>query len=82
VTKISADAGRALEILQQIQVLELDRDVEVGGGLVGDDEARAPRLGDGADDPLPHAAAELVGKSFIRRSGDGMRTAARSSITR
>src|SRR5437899_10545354 len=33
------DAGRALEILQQIQVLELDRDVEVGGGLVGNDEA-------------------------------------------
>src|SRR5262245_4722770 len=56
------DAGRALEILQQIQVLELDRDVEVGGGLVGDDDTRPAGLGDGPDNPLPHAAAELVGK--------------------
>src|SRR3989449_3333993 len=56
------DAGRALEILQQIQVLELDGDVEVGGRLVGDDDPRAPRLGDGADDALAHAAAHLVGK--------------------
>src|SRR5262249_38320323 len=54
------DAGRALEILQEIQVLQLDRDVEVGGGLIGDDDARSAGLGDGADDPLAHAAAELV----------------------
>src|SRR5262249_43606162 len=32
------DAGRALEILQQIQVLQLDGDVEVRRGLVRDDD--------------------------------------------
>ena len=53
-------AGRALQVLQQIQVLELDGHVEIGRGLVGDDDLGAPGLGDGADDALAHPTAHLV----------------------
>src|SRR5215813_6864634 len=54
------DAGLALDVLQEVQILRLDRDVEVGRGLVGDDETRPAGQGDGADDALPHAAAHLM----------------------
>src|SRR3989449_2338149 len=54
------DAARALELLQEVQVLNLDGDVEVGGGLVGDDDPGPSGLGDRADDALAHAAAHLV----------------------
>src|SRR2546427_449115 len=54
------DAARALELLQEVQVLKLDGDVEVGGGLVGDDDPGPSGLGDRADDALAHAAAHLV----------------------
>src|SRR5215510_11209028 len=53
-------AGLALDVLQEVQVLRLDRHVEVGRGLVGDDQARAAGQRDGADDALPHAAAHLM----------------------
>src|SRR5262245_46390203 len=53
-------AGLALDVLQEVQVLRLDRHVEVGRGLVGDDEARPAGQRDGADDALPHAAAHLM----------------------
>src|SRR5262245_10987381 len=35
-------ARLALDVLEEIQILGLDGDVEVRGGLVGDDQARAP----------------------------------------
>ena len=43
------------------QVLGLDGDVEAGGRLVGDEQARLAGDGDGAHDALAHAARELVG---------------------
>jgi hypothetical protein len=33
-------AMRALQLAQQVEILGLDRQVEAGGGLVGDQEAR------------------------------------------
>src|SRR5262245_3307395 len=54
-------AGLALDVLEQIEVLRLDRHVEVGGGLIGDDQARAAGERDRSDDTLAHAAAHLVG---------------------
>src|SRR5262245_35815968 len=53
-------AGLALDVLEQVQVLRLDRHVEVGGGLVGDDQAWPAGKRDRADDALAHAAAHLV----------------------
>jgi hypothetical protein len=57
------DEGEArfpLDVLQQAQVLSLDRHVERGGRLVGDQEARLAGDGDGAGDALADAAAHLV----------------------
>src|SRR5262245_55561647 len=54
------DAGRPLEVLQQIQILELDRDVEVRGGLVRDDDPWSAGLRDGTDDTLSHPPAHLM----------------------
>src|SRR6185312_11979817 len=51
------DAGRFLKVLQQIEVLRLDRYIEVGGRLIRDDHLRATGQSDGTDDTLPHAAA-------------------------
>src|SRR5207302_2994129 len=53
-------AGLSLDVLQEVQVLRLDRDVEVRRGLVGDDEPRPAGQRDGADDALAHAAAHLM----------------------
>src|SRR2546427_316677 len=56
------DAARALELLQEVQVLKLNGDVEVGGRFVGDDDPGASGLGDRPHDALAHAAAHLVGE--------------------
>src|SRR5262245_52516900 len=68
--------GLALDVLEQVEVLRLDRHVEVGGGLVGDDQARAAGERDRADDALAHAAAHLVGivahPPLGRRNPDGL----------
>src|SRR5262245_38687434 len=50
-----------LQPLQQLQVLELDRYVERGGRLVGDQHLRVAADRYGPDDTLLHAAAHLVG---------------------
>ena len=49
-----------LEVLEQVDDLGLDRDVERGDGLVGDDQLRPQRQRPGDPDPLPLAAGELV----------------------
>ena len=57
------DQGEAvlpLQVAQQLQVLRLDRQVEAGGRLVGDQQARLAGNADGADDALAHAARHLV----------------------
>ena len=47
---------------QQSQHLRLHRDVQGGGRLVGDDQIRIARDGDGDHHPLTQAAGEFVGK--------------------
>src|SRR5215831_19621033 len=59
--KNQCHAGLFLDILEQVQILSLNRDVEIGGGLVSDDELGASSQGDGTDDALAHATAHLVG---------------------
>ena len=49
-----------LQLDEQVEHLRLDRDVERGHRLVGDDELRAQHEGAGEADPLALAAAELV----------------------
>ena len=49
-----------LQLDEQVEHLRLDRDVERGDGLVGDDELRLQHERAGEPDALPLAAAELV----------------------
>jgi hypothetical protein len=49
------------QVLHELQDLRLDRDVERGRRLVGDDELRVAREPDRDHDALAHAAGELVG---------------------
>src|SRR5262245_28666108 len=53
-------ARLALDVLEEIEILRLDGHVEVRGGLVGDDQARAPGERDGPHDALAHAPAHLM----------------------
>ena len=55
------DAGVVLEIFQQIEILRLNRDIEAGGRLIGDDHLRAGRQSNGPRDALPHTPGHLVG---------------------
>ena len=48
------------QALEQGDDLRLDRDIERRGGLVGDDELGLGGQRQGDDDPLAHAAGELV----------------------
>ena len=58
-----------LERQQQIENLGLDRDIERGDRLVGDEEIRLGGQGTGDRDPLPLSAAEGMGKAaLVRRS--------------
>ena len=50
---------------EQLEDLRLDRDVERGRRLVGDDERRIHDERHRDDDALPHAAGELV-RIFVR----------------
>src|SRR2546422_241528 len=54
------EAELVLEVVEQVDDLCLNRDVEGGDGLVGDDQLRAEREGPGDADPLPLATRELV----------------------
>ena len=74
---------RRLHVAQQIEDLRLDRDVERGRRLVGDDQRRLAGQRHGDQHALAHAAGELVRVVVGRaRSGFGMRTARSSSIAR
>ena len=53
-------AELALQLAQQVEDLGLDRDVEGGDRLVGDDQLRLQRERAGDADPLALAAGELV----------------------
>ena len=75
VTKMIATPVCSLQFLQQVEVLRLDRHVEVGGRLVGDDQLRAAGERDRADDALAHAARHLVRILAHALAGEGMRTA-------
>ena len=55
-----ADTEILLQILQQVEDLRLDRDVERGYRLVGDDKERVGHKSAGDADALPLAAAEGV----------------------
>ncbi|CFM38011.1 Uncharacterised protein [Bordetella pertussis] len=48
------------QLAQQVEDLRLDRHVQRGGRLVGDDDFRPARQRQGDHHPLPHAARELV----------------------
>ena len=54
----------ALELLEEVDDLRLDRNVERGDRLVGDDEVRVERERPGDADPLALAARELVWVAF------------------
>ena len=47
-------------LAEQVEDLRLHRDVECGGRLVGEQQRRAARHGDGDHDALAHAARQLV----------------------
>ena len=49
-----------LQVVEQVDDLRLDRDVECGDRLVGDDQLRVQREGAGDADALALAAGELV----------------------
>lgn len=53
-------AGFAAQLVDQIQDAPLHRDIQRAGGLVGDDQRRPQRDGDGDQHTLAHAARQLV----------------------
>ena len=57
---ISATFSRCVSSLHQFQDLRLDRDVQRGGRLVGDDQLGLAGQRDGDHDALAHAAGKLV----------------------
>ena len=56
----SAAASSARTRADQLEHLALDRDVQRGGGLVGDQQRRGAHQPHADHRPLPHAAGELV----------------------
>ena len=66
-----AEAHLDLELLEELQDLGLDRDVEGGGGLVGDDDVGLHRQRHGDHHALALAAGELVGVFGERGGGVG-----------
>ncbi len=64
----------ALQAVDQGEDFGLDRDVERGGRLVGDQQPRLAGHRHGDDDALAHAAGKLMRILPSRRSGSGMRT--------
>ena len=59
----------ALQVAQQVDHLRLDRDVQRGDRLVGDDQLRAQRERAGDADALALAAGELVRDSGCSARG-------------
>ena len=72
-------AAAATQTLQEFEDLRLHRDVERGGGFVGDDELGVGDYGEGDDDALAHAAGEhmRVGVKSVRVDADFGEGAAR-----
>ena len=64
-------AELALELLEQVQDLRLDRDVERRDGLVADDEVGLEHERPGDPDPLPLAAARTRAGSAARGTAGG-----------
>ena len=60
VTSTTASPDLAPQVVEQLEDLRLRGDVERGGGLVGDEHARAVRQRHRQHHPLAHAARELV----------------------
>ena len=58
--KHDAHALLVAQAAQQVENLRLNGDVEGGGGLVGDEQARLAAQGHGDEHALAHAAGELV----------------------
>ena len=58
--RMSARPELAHHAAHEVQDLGLDRDVEGGGRLVGDEQLRVAGERHGDHHPLPHAAGELV----------------------
>src|SRR3984893_14231027 len=54
-----------LKVGQQVENLRLDRNVEGGDGLVGDDQLRSKGQGAGDADALPLATREFGGKPVV-----------------
>src|SRR5215831_21133289 len=54
------EAALALDVAQELEVLRLDRHVEAGRRLVGNEELWSAGDADGAHHPLAHPARELV----------------------
>ena len=74
--------GLVLELRQQGQDLVLDRDVERGRRLVGEQQLGSHGDRDRDHHPLAHAAAELVRVRAQPPLGDGMPTRSSSSTAR
>ena len=64
-------AALARQALEQLDDLRLDRHVERGGRLVGDDQARFGAQGERDHHALAHAAGELVRVIAEARLGRG-----------
>ena len=66
-----------LELSHELEHLRLDRHVERGRGLVGDEKLGAAGQGNGDDHALLHAAGELV-RIFVGTRADELEHVARS----
>ena len=87
-----AHALLALQLLQQVEDLRLDRDIERGGGLIGHQEGGLSGQGDGNHHPLllPAAHAERVvidaplglGDADAAQPLDGLRASGRTAQRR
>ena len=81
--RMIAVPGLVAQLAHEVEDLGLDRDVERGRRLVGDEQLGLAGEGHGDHHPLGHAARHLVrDTSSRRRSGSGMPTILRSSRAR
>src|SRR5262245_33422602 len=67
--------GFLLDVFEEVEVLRLNGDIQIGRGLVSNDKPWATRKGDRTHDTLPHATTHLV-RIFAhtcrgRRDADG-----------
>ena len=59
-TRITASLRRTCKLANQVENLRLNRDVERGGRLVGDEQLRLARQRHRDHHPLAHPAGELM----------------------